>query len=177
MSSARSIVIGHPWKSGALLLAVSFIVSVFVPIPKSELSPLPVVSLRITDRNDETLREVLSDQEGRAYWLRPEEIPPQLINATIAAEDKYFYYHPGINPLAVARALFQDVTAMRLVSGGSTITQQVIRNMPPHVCTSENRSPISRSRKRLFSRQCRTRRPVRIHTRHSTGRKQDSSSY
>ena len=112
-----------------LLLAVSFIASVFVPIPKQELSPLPVVSLRITDRNDETLREVLSDQEGRAYWLRPDEIPPQLINATIAAEDKYFHFHPGINPLAIARALFQDVTAMRLVSGGSTITQQVIRNI------------------------------------------------
>ncbi len=129
MSRLRSIVIGHPWKSGALVLAASFIVSVFVPIPQSELSPLPVISLRITDRNDITLREVLSDQEGRAYWLRPDEIPPQLINATIAAEDKYFYHHPGVNPLAIARAFFQDVAAMRLVSGGSTITQQVIRNI------------------------------------------------
>ena len=111
------------------MLAASFIVSIFVPIPKDDLSPLPVVSLRITDRSDRTLREVLSDQGGRAYWLRSDEIPPQLINATIAAEDKYFYYHPGVNPLAIARAFLQDAEAMRFVSGGSTITQQVIRNI------------------------------------------------
>lgn len=117
------------WRSAAVIATAALLVSVLIPLPASDLSPLPVISLRITDRNDVTLREALSDQEGRACWLRKDEIPRSLIDATIAAEDRYFYYHPGINPLSVARAFFQDVKAMRLVSGGSTITQQVARNI------------------------------------------------
>ncbi|MCL5021347.1 MAG: transglycosylase domain-containing protein, partial [Bacteroidetes bacterium] len=117
-----SFINAYRWTSGAIIICVALLGSLLIPIPQKDLSPLPVISLRVTDRNDVTLREVLSDQEGRAYWLRAEEIPRNLLNATIAAEDRYFYYHPGINPLAIGRALFQDLKAMRLVSGGSTIT-------------------------------------------------------
>lgn len=105
--------------------------SVFIPLPKQDLSTLPVISLRITDRNGETLREVLSDKGGRAYWLPASEYPPVILNATIAAEDARFYHHPGVDPFAIARALWQDVRALRQVSGGSTITQQVVRNIYP----------------------------------------------
>ena len=119
----------HPWRWTFAVLSVALLSSIFIPVPASRLSPLPVVSLRITDRNDVTLREVLSDQEGRAYWLRWREIPPSLVKATIAAEDSRFYLHPGIDPLSIARAAYQDVKSLRFVSGGSTITQQVVRNV------------------------------------------------
>ncbi|HEY9165658.1 MAG TPA: penicillin-binding protein 1C [Candidatus Kryptonia bacterium] len=119
----------RPLESGVMIAAAAFIFSFFVPIPEEDLSPLPVISMRITDRNDRTLREVLSDQGGRAYWLRPDEIPKHLIDATIAAEDRYFYSHPGINPFSIARAFVQDIRSRRFVAGGSTITQQVVRNI------------------------------------------------
>ncbi|MGB9773866.1 MAG: penicillin-binding protein 1C [Bacteroidota bacterium] len=129
MRKFLSTVRKHPWRIALLTLGVSFFVSVFVPLPSERLSPLPVVSLRIVDRNGETLREILSDQEGRAYWLRLDEIPHQVVAATIAAEDKRFFSHPGVDPIAIARALFEDIRKFRWVSGGSTITQQVVKNV------------------------------------------------
>ena len=119
----------HAWLIAALALVLAFVVSILVPIPGDRLSPLHVLSLRIVDRNGEPLRDILSSTEGRAFWLKWEEMPEQLVNATIAAEDNRFYHHPGIDPLAVARASWQNLTALRIVSGGSTITQQVVRNL------------------------------------------------
>ena len=119
----------HPWRWTIAAVLFVFSASILLPIPADRLSPLPVVSLRITDRNGITLREVLSDQEGRAYWVRWNEIPPDLAKATISAEDSRFYLHPGIDPLSIARAAYQDMRSLRLVSGGSTITQQVVRNI------------------------------------------------
>ncbi|HUI30196.1 MAG TPA: penicillin-binding protein 1C [Candidatus Acidoferrales bacterium] len=119
----------HAWQLTVGALLAALIISIFIPIPADRLSPLPVVSLRITDRNGVTLREVLSDQEGRAYWLRWNEIPPNLVKATVAVEDSRFYVHPGIDPISILRATYQDLRSLRFVSGGSTITQQVVRNI------------------------------------------------
>lgn len=115
----------------AAIVLAGLLVSILVPIPADRLSPLPVVSLRITDRNGITLREVLSDQEGRAYWLHWNEIPENLVKATISVEDSRYYFHPGINPFSILRAAYQDVRSLRFVSGGSTITQQVVRSIYP----------------------------------------------
>jgi penicillin-binding protein 1A len=57
------------------------------------------------------------------------EIPKVLKEATIAIEDKNFYEHGGIDPEAIVRALFEDVKAGAAVQGGSTITQQLVRNL------------------------------------------------
>ncbi len=59
------------------------------------------------------------------------EISPYLIKALIAKEDKWFYWLPGINPVAIARALFQNITEGKTVSGASTITMQVARMLEP----------------------------------------------
>jgi penicillin-binding protein 1C len=58
-----------------------------------------------------------------------EEISPALLKATIAAEDRHFFTHAGINPYAVARAFLQNLRNRKVVSGASTITQQVVRNV------------------------------------------------
>lgn len=81
-----------------------FYLSTYLPVPASLLSPLPVVSLEIQDRHGILLREVLSDEGGRCRWLKLEEISPYLIKATIAAEDKNFLFHSGLNPLSILRA-------------------------------------------------------------------------
>ncbi len=59
--------------------------------------------------------------------LKFEDIPGQFIEAFIAAEDKNFYEHEGVDYQAIARALYANVTAGRVVEGGSTITQQLAR--------------------------------------------------
>lgn len=60
--------------------------------------------------------------------LKLEDVPPQLINALIAIEDRQFYSHFGINPLGIARAMVRNIRAGRVVQGGSTLTQQLIEN-------------------------------------------------
>jgi len=111
---------------GLILIGLS---SFYWPFPKTRLNPAPVISLRILDRNNVLLREVLSDEGGRCRWLKLEEISPRLLQAVVAAEDKNYYRHSGVNPYAVIRAFIQNLRSQRVVSGASTITQQLVRNM------------------------------------------------
>jgi penicillin-binding protein 1C len=103
--------------------------SFYLPISKRRLNPQPVISLRLTDRNGVLLREVLSDEGGRCRWVQLKDISPFLIQATIAAEDKQYFVHPGVNIYAVLRAFLQNLKSQHVVSGASTITQQVVRNI------------------------------------------------
>jgi len=109
------------------LLFLSF----FLPFPKGKLAPGPVISLRLEDRNGVLLREVLSDEGGRCRWVGLEDISPHVLRATLAAEDKQFFFHRGVNSLAVLRALLQNLRHGEVVSGASTITQQLVRNLVP----------------------------------------------
>jgi penicillin-binding protein 1C len=62
---------------------------------------------------------------------RPEDVPPHLLALLIAAEDRRFHRHPGVDPLALARAAAQWVRAGRVVSGGSTLSMQAARLLEP----------------------------------------------
>jgi penicillin-binding protein 1C len=104
-------------------------VSLYIPFPQKALEPASVVSLRILDRKGNLLREVLSDEEGRSRWVSLPEISKNVILATLAAEDSRFYEHPGIDIRAIARAIIQNIRARRIISGGSTLTQQVVKNI------------------------------------------------
>ena len=55
------------------------------------------------------------------------ELAPSLVAATIAAEDRRFWSHPGVDPVAIARAAWQNLSEGQIVEGGSTITQQVAK--------------------------------------------------
>ena len=57
------------------------------------------------------------------------QISPWLTRATVAIEDRRFYSHGGVDAEGIARALWRDVQAGRVVEGGSTITQQLVRNL------------------------------------------------
>ena len=90
------------------------------PIPK-ETTPT------IVDRNGVVLYEPLGADGTRSEWAM--NVPDNVEHATIAAEDKRFYLHPGIDPIAVVRAVAHDVRSRKIVEGGSTITQQVAKLM------------------------------------------------
>ena len=70
---------------------------------------------------------------GGVWRLRttPEDVPPHLLALLIAAEDRRFHAHPGVDPLALARAAAQWVRAGRVVSGGSTLSMQAARLLEP----------------------------------------------
>ena len=116
-----------------VLLAIPGLVflTTFLPFPKSKLNPGAVISLRLLDRNGVLLREVLSDEGGRCRWVKLGDISPHLLNATIVAEDKLFLFHHGVNALSVVRALLQNWRHGEVVSGASTITQQLVRTLYP----------------------------------------------
>jgi len=112
-------------------LAGLLFLTFFLPFPGNRLNPSDVISLRLLDRNGVLLREVLSDEGGRCRWVGLDEVSPYLLKATIAAEDRHFFLHRGIHALSMIRALWQNVRGGRVVSGASTITQQLIRNLYP----------------------------------------------
>jgi penicillin-binding protein 1C len=80
----------------------------------------------VTDKNGELLGARISDDE---QWRFPpcDTVPEKFKICLIAFEDRYFYYHPGLNPLAIGRAMIQNIRERRISSGGSTITMQLIR--------------------------------------------------
>jgi penicillin-binding protein 1C len=87
------------------------------------------LSLRIVDRNGKLLREVQSGRLGVAHWKRLDQISKFLISATLLSEDRRFYSHFGIDPTAVVRAIKSNMDAGGIRQGGSTITQQLVRNL------------------------------------------------
>jgi len=87
------------------------------------------VSSKIYDREGRLLYEVMDPQGGRRTKVFLRNISPYLIQATIATEDRDFYAHPGFDPIAIIRAIYYNLSERRIVSGASTITQQVARNV------------------------------------------------
>jgi penicillin-binding protein 1C len=115
------------------ILAISGAFSAWVV----SLGPLPLaqakeVSTTIVDRNGKLLR-AYAMAAGR--WRLPVDaktaVDPGYIKLLLAYEDRRFYSHSGVDPLALGRAAFQLVTRGHIVSGGSTITMQLARLMEP----------------------------------------------
>jgi 1A family penicillin-binding protein len=88
----------------------------------------PFQTTRIYDRNGVLLHEFYSPTEGRRTLVPLAEISPWMADATLAAEDATFYDNPGVDAHGVARALWQNLAHQGIVSGASTITQQLVRN-------------------------------------------------
>lgn len=86
-------------------------------------------SIRIVDREGRPLYDIIDQAYGRHTALPLPTIPLALRQATIATEDKTFYTNPGIDALGILRALWANTQSGQIVSGGSTITQQVVRNL------------------------------------------------
>jgi membrane peptidoglycan carboxypeptidase len=81
----------------------------------------------IYDRNGNQLYEIMDPNAGKRTYIPIDEMSPYLLAATLATEDKNFYTNPGFDLPAMFRALWQNYTTGEVVSGASTITQQLAR--------------------------------------------------
>ena len=76
-----------------------------------------------------SLETKVAEIQEKEVYTQYEDLPDDYINAVVAVEDKRFYIHPGIDPIAICRAVINDVKAMSFAEGGSTITQQLAKNL------------------------------------------------
>jgi penicillin-binding protein 1C len=108
-----------------ILFLIAWVALRLVPIPATLLRP-PVQSIALVDRNGVPLRE-RRVEERFSRELTRSQIPPHVIAAVLAAEDKRFFSHHGIDLFATGRAFVEGVRHGRFDSGASTITQQLIK--------------------------------------------------
>ena len=80
----------------------------------------------MADRNGELLNARIA-ADGQWRFPPSDSVPEKFATAIIAFEDKWFRWHPGVNPFSLVRAAGQNLSSGKTVSGGSTITMQVIR--------------------------------------------------
>ena len=112
---------------GALAIAVMLLwFARDLPRPDSALAAARRPSLALEDRTGRvfaTFGDIVGDP------LRLSDMPPYLPAAAVAVEDRRFWHHPGIDPIGLARAAWVNLTSGRVTQGGSTITQQVAKNL------------------------------------------------
>lgn len=79
--------------------------------------------------NDVSISEKVNEIKNQKSYVSYDDISEDLLKATVAIEDRRFYEHSGVEYRSMARALYQNVTAGEIRGGGSTITQQLAKNM------------------------------------------------
>lgn len=109
--------------------AAGYIASLVEKAPEFDLNAITdmAATTKVYDAEDKFMFELQGDGD-RELIKTADEVSPYVVNAFIAAEDKNFRNHFGVNPLAMARAAVQNVIGGSIVSGASTITQQTIKN-------------------------------------------------
>jgi penicillin-binding protein 1C len=115
--ASRFVIVG-----AALTLLTGLVLDWRFPLP-----PPPSYSLLLTDHRGEVLQAFLSRDDKWRMKTELSEITPDLRKAIVYKEDKYFHYHPGVNPVAIGRALANNLLRNKTTSGASTITMQVAR--------------------------------------------------
>src|SRR5450755_3490255 len=96
--------------------------------------PLPdkiEYSTCIRDDQGELIHLFLTRDQQWRMKLDASELTPLLKNTILCKEDKYFYYHPGVNPLAILKSFFGNLIHRKIRSGASTISMQVARALEP----------------------------------------------
>ena len=97
-----------------------------LPLPEDDLA-------RVVLAEDGTPLWRFADRDGVwRYPVTPDDVSPYYLEALLTYEDRWFRQHPGVNPLALARAAWQNLSGGRVVSGGSTLSMQVARLLDPH---------------------------------------------
>ena len=97
------------------------------PIDEALLARAAAPSTVVVDRQGRVLYEALTEDGTRVEPLTAATVPPVLEAATLAAEDRRFYSHPGVDPVSLLRAIKANLSEGRIVEGGSTIAQQTAK--------------------------------------------------
>ncbi|MBL4979565.1 peptidoglycan glycosyltransferase PbpC [Pseudomonas fluorescens] len=118
------------WASGCVVLVVALLWLADriwpLPLPQDDLA-------RVVLAEDGTPLWRFADANGVwRYPVQTREVSPYYLDALLTYEDRWFYHHPGVNPLALVRATWQNLSGARVVSGGSTLSMQVARLLDPH---------------------------------------------
>ncbi|MDH4226921.1 MAG: penicillin-binding protein 1C [Deltaproteobacteria bacterium] len=112
-------------KAAAITLAAAVLFYVFMPRP--DLLGGVGLSRAVYDRNGSLLRLTLSPDDKYRLFVPLSEISPYLKEATLLYEDRYFYWHPGINPVSLIRGAWQTYLVKSRRIGASTVTMQLAR--------------------------------------------------
>lgn len=78
---------------------------------------------------DRDLDSLVDTIKSRPTYVKLSDIPSEYLISLIKSEDKRYYYHFGVDPIAITRAIYHDIRLMRFAEGGSTITQQLAKNL------------------------------------------------
>ena len=118
------------WVLGSVLLLIALLWLVDriwpLPLPEDDLA-------RVVLAEDGTPLWRFADANGVwRYPVQTHQVSPYYLEALLTYEDRWFYQHPGVNPLALGRAAWQNLTGGRVLSGGSTLSMQVARLLDPH---------------------------------------------
>ena len=118
------------WALGCVVLVVALLWLADriwpLPLPQDDLA-------RVVLAEDGTPLWRFADADGVwRYPVHTSEVSPYYLDALLTYEDRWFYQHPGVNPLALVRATWQNLSGARVVSGGSTLSMQVARLLDPH---------------------------------------------
>ena len=108
-------------------IAAFFYYSRYLPDPNAWQDRKVIQSTKIYDRENKTLLYEIHGEEKRTI-IAYSDIPQTIKNATIVAEDAEFYNHSGINFRGILRAVLADIRDKKILEGGSSITQQLIKN-------------------------------------------------
>ncbi len=110
------------------LIIIIFWVIFLLPLPKKLNKDYSVV---IKYDDNSIMRIYKTSDDSFRIYTKLEEIDQRLIASVLCYEDKYFYYHPGVNPFSLMRALYQNIKARKIVAGGSTLSMQLARIIEP----------------------------------------------
>ena len=111
-----------------LLLSAAFALDRLFP---PNLTRLATTGTEILDRQGRTVAVLPAPGGVWRFRTSTDDVAPVLLEMLIRIEDRHFWHHPGVNPLALLRASAQDLRAGRIVSGGSTLTMQAARLLEP----------------------------------------------
>ncbi len=117
--------------AGLLSLVILLILDQAFPLLVSN---RPVATV-VTAKDGTPLRAFADDSGVWRYPVSMTQVSPLYLEALLTYEDRWFYYHPGVNPFSMIRALFQNLAEGRVVSGGSTLTMQTARILYPNTRT------------------------------------------
>ncbi len=117
----------HIWMTCAAGVVIAVIILVFLPLPQALLHGNATHPLRVLDRHGTLLYEARRGAPGSQEWLPLEQIPQAALDGVLATEDRTFFAHRGVSMRGIARAAVQNLTSGSVISGGSTITQQLVR--------------------------------------------------
>ncbi len=116
------------------IIIIIFLLDIIFPLPN-----LKRFSKAVYSENGELLSAYLTKDDKWRLETNIDSVSETAIKVILFKEDKYFYYHPGVNPFAVVRAFIGNLTGEGRISGASTITMQLVRILEPHKRTLFNK--------------------------------------